>query len=180
MTVLTNVHVNRRAWRGYDEPGLPVGIYIAQGLVTGDATGGDMRLLFGFKEEGDAASGRFYNLEQVDLHTSNTSAANMDMRAENFDFVGAAGLINRQWAARTRNTGIVTALSTDTQFPLPLFLGLAAPVASLVSQIIIQTPNVDGVAFHATIQGFIWEPRSILAEGGLRRPLDSIFGNGRQ
>lgn len=179
MTVIQDIHVGRRSSRGYDDPGLPVGIYVAQGLVTGDATGGDMRLLYGFKEEGDAASGRFYNIEQIDLHIGNTSAANIRMRALNFDFVGAFGLIDREWAARTRNNGTATALSTDTQFPLPLYLGLAAPVAELVSSVIFDTPNVNGVGFTATIQGYIWEPRSVLSEGGLRRPVDSLFGQGR-
>lgn len=181
MSVVTNVHVEQRPWRGYDDPGLPVGMYIAQGIVTGNGTGGAMTNIFGFKDEGDAASGRYYNIEEVEVQQSNTSTRDAAMKAVNWDSVASAGLLNREWSYQLQsNSGGVAAMVTRSQLPLPIFLGLAAPVRDLAAQIEISCDNVDLTTLVAVIQGYIWEARSVLAEGGLRRPIDSLYGGGRQ
>jgi len=70
-------------------------------------------------------------------------------------------------------------MNNDKYFPLPLFLGSVAPVASLAATIEVGADNIDATSFTVTIQGYIWEPRSIQAPGGLRRPVDSLYGGGR-
>jgi len=181
VTVSFRAHVARRSWRGYDDPGLPVGSYITQGAVTGNMSGGNMLVIFEFREEGQAASGRFYNIEQMEVHCTADPTRNIFMQSTNFDIIGAAGLINRNWAAELENNANgISAMVTIRQFPLPIFLGIAAPVPSLSAQVEVGTPNIDLEAFTATLQGYIWEPRSVLSEGGLRRPLDSLYGAGKQ
>lgn len=157
-------------------------MYIAQGLVTGDATGGNMLLIFNFKDEGSPASGRFYNIEQVEATQSEAIPdKTFFMRAFNWDIIGAAGLINRDWQALLTNTANnVVAMTTFQQFPLPIFLGITAPVASLAAQLECGVVNVNITTLTVTVQGYIWEPRAVLSEGGLRRPVDSLYGSGRQ
>jgi len=181
VTISVQTHVQQRPWRGYDDPGLPVGMYVAQNAVTADASGGRMTVIFNFRNEGSAASGRYYNIEQIEAQHTGGSAVNVFLIAVNWDLVGPAGLINREWAARTRNGASgLSALSTDTVFPVPIFLGITSPVASLAAQLQIGTDNTNGTAFTTTIQGYIWEARSVLSEGGLRRPMDSLYSSGKQ
>ncbi len=180
MTVsfLESIHI--RPWRGYDDPGLPVGMYFAQGAVTGDASGGDMLILFGFKGEGEPVSGRFFNLEQINIFHSSNLTKQGHIVANNFETLGPVGLVNRQWRfSLIDNRNDVSAMNEGLYLPLPLFLGSVAPVASLAADLEVGIDNVDVTSLVATIQGYIWEPRSVQAEGGLRRPVDSLYGGGR-
>lgn len=177
MTVIFDAHVQQRTWRGYDDPGLPVGMYITQGSVLGDLSGGNQLVIHSFKGEDEAASGRFYNIEQLDAHFTAAVPTIMFMRALNWEISGPTGLINRQWRALLQdNDNGVAAMMNDAAFPLPLFLGIIAPVDSLAVQLEVGTDNADGQTLFVTIQGYIWEARSVLAEGGLRRPMDALYG----
>jgi len=169
-----------RPWRGYDDPGLPVGMYFAQNAVTGDASGGDMIVFFRFKGEGDPVSGRFFNLEQINIFHSVTTAKPAHVVANNWETIGPVGLVNRQWKLElANNANGVSAIGERSHLPLPLFLGSAAPVPSLTTDLEVGIDNVDLSSLVVTIQGYIWEPRSVQAEGGLRRPVDSLYGGGR-
>lgn len=180
MTVsVTNVVVPR-PWRGYDDPGLPVGMYFAQNAVTGDMTGGDMSVFFVFKAAGSPVSGRFFNIEQINVFHSDTTAKACHVVATNWESVSPAGLVNRQWKLQlSTNANNVSAMNDQMYLPLPLFLGQAAPVASLEAQVEVGIDNVTVTSLIVSIQGYIWEPRSVMAEGGLRRPTDSLYGSGR-
>jgi len=180
MTVAVLDSIRNRAWRGYDDPGLPVGMYFAQNSVVGDASGGDMIVIFEFKGEGEAVSGRFYNIEQINAFHSVANTKQGHIQADNWETIGPVGLVNRQWLFTLQDNRNGVAAMTDLMyFPLPLFLGSAAPVASLATQVRVGVDNVDVSSFTVTIQGYIWESRSIQAEGGLRRPVDSLYGGGR-
>lgn len=180
MTVSVSDGIATRAWRGYDDPGLPVGMYFAQNAVTGDASGGDMIVFFNFKGEGNPVSGRFFNLEQVNaFHSVNTTKAGHFV-ANNWETVGPVGLANRQWTFQLVDNGNDVAAMNPALTPaLPIFLGSAAPLADLAATFEVGINNVDLTSLVVTIQGYIWEPRSIQAEGGLRRPVDSLYGGGR-
>jgi len=180
VTVTVQNAISIRPWRGYDDPGLPVGMYFSQNAVTGDASGGDMAIFFIFKGEGEPVSGRFFNIEQINIFHSNETAKTGHVAANNWETIGPVGLVNRQWRIRLdSNANGFAAMDERGYFPLPVFLGSVAPVASLEANIEVGINNVDLTSLVATIQGYIWEPRSIQAAGGLRRPSDSLYGGGR-
>jgi len=169
--------ISIRPWRGYDDPGLPVGMWFAQNAVTGDGSGGSMAVLFEFKSEAEPVSGRFFNLEQLTAHSSNIINVACSLQLTNFETLGPVGLVNRNWRFEVQdNSNGVAAMNSFTQVPLPLFMGSVAPVASLAAQLAVSKINVNITSFVVTVQGYIWEPRSIQAEGGLRRPVDSLYG----
>jgi len=180
VTVSVVNNVSTRPWRGYDDPGLPVGMWYSQNSVTGDASGGDMTVIFVFKGEAEPVSGRFYSLEQFECQHSEATTKGGGVQLTNFETLGPVGLVNRQWrfTVENNNNG-VACLNNLIHVPLPLFMGSAAPVASLAAQLEVNLNNVDLTSFVVTVQGYIWEPRSIQAEGGLRRPVDSLYGGGR-
>jgi len=180
MTVSVVDSISRRPWRGYDDPGLPVGMWIGQNSVTGDASGGNMLVIMEFKGEDEPVSGRFFNLEQFNVFHSNTSTKVGALQITNFETTFSVGLVNRLYFFELEfNARSVSALNDRIHIPLPLFMGSVAPVASLAAQIEFSTPNVDLSSFVVTAQGYIWEARSVQAEGGLRRPVDSLYGGGR-
>lgn len=179
MTATFNASIRQRVWRGYDDPGLPTGMYFGQGAVTGDASGGQMRVIFEFRDAG-SRSGRFFNIEQLDAQHTDAVNKNFHVGAVNWERVGDSGLLNRQWRGRvvTNSNGLATTFNTE-QVPLPLFLGQTTVVTELASTINVTVDNVDLSSWGVTIQGYIWGPRSTLSEGGLRRPIDSLYGGGR-
>jgi len=172
--------ISIRPWRGYDDPGLPVGMFFSQNAVTGDASGGDQIIFFVFKGEGEPVSGRFFNIEQINCFRTGIVTAPVHIVANNWETIGPVGLVNRQWRVRmSDNDNDVVAMDEHNYFPLPLFLGSVAPLASLAADVEFGVDNIDLTSFVCTIQGYIWEPRSIQAPGGLRRPVDSLYGGGR-
>ena len=180
MTVSSIDQIAIRPWRGYDDPGLPVGMWFAQNAVTGDASAGRMVVIFVFKGEAEPVSGRFFNLEQINVFHSATALKSAYMQVTNFETLGPVGLVNRQFRFQLENNANgVSAIDNNIYMPLPLFLGSVAPIASLAAQLEIGIVNVDLTSLVVSIQGYIWEPRSIQAPGGLRRPVDSLYGGGR-
>jgi len=177
VTVSVTDLITPRPWRGYDDPGLPVGMYFAQNAVTGNASGGDMIVFFTFKEEGGPITGRFYNVEQYNVFHSASAGKSGHMVATNWESVSPAGLVNRQWRYElAANADGGSAEKGDVYIPMPLFLGAAAPLVDLKSTLEFGIDNVDLTSLVVSIQGYIWEARSMQAEGGLRRPADSLYG----
>jgi len=178
MSVTTSTGVFPRMWRGYDDPGLPVGAWIAHAVSVGNATGGINQCEFLFKAEDTPVTGRFYSLEQADAFlTAETLQAGF-LTLDNFEQLGPFIIATRQWRFEFQtNANGVAAIHFNEGFPeLPLFLGQTPRIASFDAAMRIGATNVNIVVLSAVVQGFIWEPRSIMAEGGLRRPTDSVYG----
>jgi len=176
VTINANFPVVQRPWKGYEDRGLPVGMWVAQGSVQGDASGGQMTVAFNFKGEGEALGARFYNLEQIEVHTTANSVANGGLVIENFDIVATTGLINRQKHLAIESDGTTDASLRDGEGPrLPIFLG-RPQLVDLATDLRVAIPNALNEVLFFTGQEYIWEPRSLLTDGGLRRPLDSLYG----
>lgn len=179
MTVVAQTGIFQRTWRGYDDPGLPVGMYMSSTSVLGDTSGGSSTIQFIFRAEAAPVTGRFYNIEQLDVNRVGTQQREGFLQSFNFESVGPTGLVNfeRRLVLEPNNGTFGSALDHgQLGFRLPLFLGSPQALADLEAQVNIGFNNADGVTILATIQGYIWEPRSIMAEGGLRRPIDSLYG----
>jgi len=176
MTATADFPVTQRPWRGYTDPGLPVGMWIAQGTILGDASGGNQIINFVFKGEGEPLGARFYNVEQVEAHmTRNIGATvNAAMVLTNFDIVGPTGLVNRIVRVPLDTDGVTDSALTITSLHLPIFLG-RPQLVDLPTELTLRAFNTLNETLFFTAQGYIWEPRSLLVEGGLRRPVDSLY-----
>lgn len=172
--------ITQRLWRGWDDPGLPVGAYIGAQDVTGDASGGVEFVTFRFLGEGAPLSGRYYNIEQITTHYAAAVSGAGSLVALNWDDVGASPLSDRNWAIAYQSDGIGAAgLATGgwaTGGRMPLFLGQPQSNPLVGTSVFIQIANVLGRVLSATIQGYIWEPRSAMVNGGLRRPVEALYG----
>jgi len=178
MTVITTSPIVPRMWRGYDDPGLPVGTYLGHALVVGDVTGGSAFLEFNYKQINEPASGRFFNIEQVNLFATLGISIQGGMAVRFFDRTGPFQVSVRQFTFElVPDDGINTTLNYHGSFPpMPLFLGQSTRLQNELSRVAFTINNINTVVFQAVIQGFIWEARSILSEGGLRRPPDAVYG----
>ncbi len=174
MSVVATVPVIQRPWRGYEDPGLPVGMWIAQGTILGDASAGSATIIFIFKPEGEPLGARFYNVEQIELHTTRNASVNGSLSPVNFDIISSTGLVNRQHHFDLESDNI-TDSALASALPLPMFLG-RPQLVDLEAQLLARIPNTLNETFFFTGQGYIWEPRSLLEDGGLRRPIDSLYG----
>ncbi len=178
MTITAFASIQTRLWRGYDDPGLPVGMWLAHGQVVGDASGGEQQVGFDFQAEDAPVSSRFWNIEQIDSHKNSTITLAAFISSLNFDRDGAASTITRRdWLFTYVNNLRSVAAIDYVQLPkMPIFLGNSTFEEGIASQVFIGTANVLNVVLVVTIQGYIWEARSILSQGGLRRPLDTLYG----
>jgi len=177
MTISAMTTVTPRLWRGWDDPGLPVGAYIASQFVVGDAGGGAMIVFFDFAGEGEPVSGRFYNIEQITSHHNSAANVGGSMQSSNWESIGPTFLSDRIWATNYTTDGITdTGLSYERLPPMPIFLGKPQPDPDLPSSFSFRIPNVLNQTLTAMIQGYIWEPRSVNVEGGLRRPVEALYG----
>jgi len=180
MSIGASFTIQQRLWRGFADPGLPVGVYIGAAEVTGDAGGGVQFLDFDFKGEGEPVSGRYYNLEQLTSHGLSVTSFAGSMIAVNWDRTGQLGISDRIWALTYQSDGVSSAGLSQTGAALggkmPVFLGRALPVRDSSTSVRVQTANVLGRVLSATIQGYIWEARSVMVDGGLRRPVEAVFG----
>jgi len=178
VTIAGQVAIRNRSWRGYDDPGLPVGMYISQQSVTGDLSGGNMRINHTFALSQRPTSPRYYNIEQLEVHvTSELGATSGFLIIRNFELVSPSGLIDRQLRfVLTSNNRTVSALDFSEAPRLPIFLGITSVVPVISSEVEVGIDNIDGETLFSTIQGYIWGPRSMMAPGGLRRPVDSLYG----
>lgn len=178
MSVSSIVPIQPRMWRGYDDPGLPVGAYIAHAVTLGDMSGGTNILEFSFKLAGEPISGRFYNIEQLNAFITQDISQDGSLQALNFERVATFMVGQRVWRLPMAGDGVTSAsfFTYGASVEFPLFLGQTSRVVAEGSSVRMVTDNVNVQAYSGLIQGFIWEPRSVMAEGGLRRPLDSIYG----
>ncbi len=175
MTLVIAVELRNRPWRGYDDPGLPEGAWFAAGQNVGDASGGTLEFQLRFKDAGSPRTNRFFNLEQIFCHLS-ALTQDFELQMLNMDDWPAAITQDFRWILEGV-AGPSTATTTLVQTGKPIFLGRAStPNAIGAMNVITANPTASNIAaFYA--QGYWWGPRSVMAPGGLRRPIDSIYGN---
>jgi len=178
MTIIASFTIQQRLWRGWSDPGLPVGAYIGATTVTGDASGGTERIDFDFAGEGEPVSGRYYNVEMMTSHHTDAVTTVGSLVAVNWEAVGPTGLADRRWPLAWVSDGDSNSELSQLNSILvfPFFLGKPQAVPALSTTLSFRQDNVLNRVMFATIQGYIWEPRSNLVEGGLRRPVESVYG----
>jgi len=186
MSVAGTIRPLYRPYRGYDDPGLPDGIWWARGALQGDATGGTNILTVEFKAQAAEvqALNRLFSLEETMAHTTGTDQT-IQMEFENWDaenFDPLTGqLVGGDLVAAISLQGVSSGgsfaqnLGEETGPGGRRYLG--APLKNIGStDILFQTVNGDGEQTHVFLQGYWWEIRAINAPGGPRRPADGLLG----
>lgn len=179
MSVGFAFRVDIRPYSGYSDPSLPIAAWIAQGGAVGNASGGALTMSFLFQRDEDAQISELFNLEQISFDTSTDvnrvgmlSTINMDTLAPN------RPVSDQIWRIDTFGDGGPIGLSAgnlDRLLQHPLWLGAPNRVEG-DSGLRVTWPNVDLLLYLVTLQGYMWGPRSVLANGGPQRPVGGLFG----
>jgi len=178
MSVNVTEQISPRMWAGWQNIAYPIGTYLSQVTSTGDATGGTNTLTFLFKTQNAPSSGRLYNIEQIDAFVTSEVQRDLSLQIEDFDQFGLFILSTRRYRSLLLSDGDGSAVIDRGALPrMPLFMGKEGRLASSISRVLLRTANINTVVFQGVIQGYIWEPRSLLADGGLRRPADVVYGH---
>jgi len=178
MSVFVTTRVDIRPYSGYSDPSLPIAAWISQGTVTGDVTGGSVFITMIFElDETDFRLSQLYNLEQFSMDHDAPSAFAGLMTTRAMD------RLSPQRDAAEQRWGLVgvtdganqAAVGIDALAGLPIWLGSPNEDFSVDSGLRFETPNVDARVVNVTAQGYVWGPRSVLAEGGPQRPANGFF-----
>jgi len=165
--------IDVRPYSGYSDPGLPVAAWIAEAGAVGDASGGIINMDFLFQRDGDAQISELFNLEQMAMDTSSATSRPFSLETVNMDSLAPNRPATDQvWRGSTFDiSGLsISAGPINNKLNLPLWLG--SPNRNEGdSGLRFQWANVDLLLYFINVQGYMWGPRSVLAEGGPRRPV---------
>lgn len=178
MSILLDAPIRRLPWRGSDDPGLPVGLWMSSGTLVGDASGGTQRIRFQLGQEGVPISGEYFNLEQLSVLISEGTPRAGFLTIQNMT-PGPTDLFDRVWPLSYLAMGGLNNSGINQGEPnLPIFVGARLRDSALPGSIAVGVTNLTATtSLSVSGMGYIWEPRSILFSGGIRRPADSIFGS---
>ncbi len=179
MTVLgTPRLIQIMPFSGYKDPSLPIGVWIGGAAVQGNVSGGVMTAVVIFALASTPYSGNRYSLEQLSAQEDLEDAAhNYSLIADNMEAVTSEGINQRHLvvgslsAAPGGGTMINSVSSSDMK---GRWLGGQA-IHQAQSSLLMSVANLQTNILQMVAHGYVWGPRSILAEGGPRRPVNGLF-----
>jgi len=178
MAVEIATSVRRARYQGSTDPALPTGSWFAQVGVAGDASGGAHTLLFRFGAAGIRDT-NMYSVEKLMGSIGAAAPVNAMLAVVN---MGQEPDVSDQFQSydlfyNDNGVGITPRVSIDPRslLFLPLWLG-EKQTLSVDAQIRIEITNTDTVVSTIRMEGYIWSARSVLADGGPRRPPGSRYG----
>lgn len=177
MAIAFLTHVEYRPWRGFEDPALPAGFWVADGVDTGDATGGLHTIDHIFRAAGDPLSGRLFSMDSMTVTVGTATSFDAVLVVTGFDWLA---IPNRRVSSRSYSVHIVTNTVAGAprynRTPRNLFLGpMSGQVGISSSSISLAINNVDGQGFSFFAQGYWWDVGAITAPGGPQRPATSLF-----
>jgi len=173
--------VDIRPYTGYGDPSLPIATWIAQAGAVGDASGGVLNMTFPFQRDDDAQISELFNLETIAADTSTSVGREAILESFNMDTLAPnRPASNKFWRFRLNDASGISgfaAMDMDVANTLPFWLGSPNRVEG-DSGLRVRFANIDLLLYAVDLQGYIWGPRSVLADGGPRRPVGGLFGRG--
>lgn len=176
MSVTAIADVSYESWGGYDDPRLPIKIWKALLILTGDASGGTINAFFRFNLAGVERLDNFFSLEEIYVDVRQALAVNVAVEARNFGSV-KTGVRVAGWLLRvdTTQAGGAKMNSRDSTGIVPAFLGQQV-FRSTPLELFMTYLNVDTIVSVIWVGGYVWGPRSASAKnGGILRPPSGLF-----
>ena len=174
MSVLEELQIVKREFRGFDDPSLPEGMWQGAVASLGNGSAGINAAALLFNQgTGVPRDPNFYSLDQISCIDTFNSAQVFSISIVGFGELGIAGYSYAFQGLVFNGTDNILPAPALAGF-LPHWMGRQSAV-SVSSNIQMVTPNINAatITFHA--RGYWWGPRSINAPGGPSRPLQGIF-----
>lgn len=184
MSIALAVPATVRPFAGFDELWYPIGTWLAVLSVLGDASGGLMTVNIRMQNAGANAAALYWSLEQLMVNSTVAGPRSVRLQIVNMDpfpIQPSTGALNDNYHVLLDDAGGTSAAENmrlqDSQAGLPLFLGRPQPDGNNAG-LAVDDANVTGTSLGVRAQGYVWSARSIVAPGGLRRPIDGLYSQG--
>lgn len=181
MAVSTTTEVSYRRFQGYSTPQYPTGYWYARQAQLGDATGGTQSVIFQFvPATATQLNSNMFSLEEISATASNNVTAYAGVVSHNLDSFGlptganAKGVWLYQVGTSTFPVIGSSLFARDAAALVPWFLG-SQRLTGMMTGLEFATPNVNLSLLTVYAQGYIWGPRSVLADGGPQRPPNRLY-----
>lgn len=178
MPVISNFRTEMRPYSGYRDPSLPVGAWIANGALIGDLSGGFIQMNFLFQFGQQPLNSQLYNIERFSADISASLSLLGEIQTRQMDNLAPGRPVGVQrWIFDITGDNVNNAsCKLDSFSGLPIWLG-SCQEAFLECGVRFQFQNLDGLTHTVTVQGYVWDPRSVLAPGGPQRPPNGFLGS---
>lgn len=165
-----------RRFQGYADPRFPIGQWSRQEVVTGTGDGGDITLNFVFHHPSAGINPNLYSLERFFAVDTSGSAGVLGLRTINMDEPGAGdtGLWAVALEMLVTEGGYQAVRPSDISGLVGTFLGRTSNQAA-TSSLTVEHDNVLGNILTVGVGGFVWDTRSVMADGGPCRPIPSLY-----
>jgi len=173
MGVVTDLGVTLRRFNGWLDPRYPIGTTFNTG--TG---GGIQSISINFWNPATPLNANMYSLEQFwGLH-SNRDGRSWSLRTFNMDSSPQGGSLDYgtsgTFTAGAGATGLEFVSAQDQAALQGIFLGRAID-KGLTSELVFSTDDTFAHILKAGFQGYYWDPRSVLVDGGPQRPPTGLY-----
>ena len=174
MSVGFDFRVDIRPYSGYSDISLPIASWHGEAGAVGDASGGIINMDFLFQRDDDAQISELFNLEALTMDIDADPALEWAMSTTNMDsFATHRPATDRVWKVTMGGIGalsISAGAALNSPDILPIWLGSPNRNEGDAG-LRFRTSNVLNRLYFVQIEGMMWGPRSVLADGGPRRPV---------
>ena len=178
MAVSEDVPVVLRRFNGFSDPRMPIGFWAGQGIVTGTATGGSSFINFILAPAQANRLSLMFSLEQLTCKTSDVTATSAVLDVAGCDEMSTRFSVIRPEVAFVLEAVADPSFATIRADMLPGLRGiwLGEQIDPTIGMSMnVGTPNINLEVFSARAQGYVWNPRSVLADGGPGRPPTGLY-----
>ena len=177
MTVVGTIQVESRRFSGWLDPRYPIGFWQAALIVTGDATGGlvSVELVFQTADGPERLNSQMYSVERIGVTTS--TGGDRDARIGALNMGGPSNLgFSHSYAVflQSLSGGQGTALDARFLTLIPWFLG-SQRLPGIVANLSVSLANFDTELVKFEAEGYRWDARSVLVDGGPQRPPTGLY-----
>ncbi len=177
MTVVAQINVESRRYNGYLDPRYPIGYWQAALSLIGDASGGflEIDLLFQTANGVDRLNSQMYSCERLAAGTDDGFVRVVAIQAVNMGGPSNQGFQQRYTVTLNTPAGVaVSSVQMGDLTMLPWFLG-SQRTPGLVTSLALIAQNTDLATYTFEAEGYRWDARSVLVDGGPQRPPTGLY-----
>jgi len=185
MTINHSMRFTRHAWAMPHVPGLPIGVWTASSDDEGDASGGQITFQHIFRNtSNNLGDTNLYNIEHVMVAGQSASQDGCLMRINGMDpgtgQVSFPAPIDRIYTLplipSDASIGGFTEAAGSDLVNRPIWVGTYSGPDTDLGDVLFSLQNIDSTRVVIACYGYYWSPGAVNAAGGIRRPIDGIFG----
>lgn len=176
MAIAAQIVVESRRYSGWADPRYPIGHWQAALAATGDLSGGELAIDLVFQGALTAAlNSQMYSVERFAIRIGDETDRTVRIAGINMGGPTNRAFFQSYSILLVGETGSTRSQIRGDQFSmLPWFLG-AQRQAGTTASLSCVVPNVNTVVVTFEAEGYRWNPRSVLIDGGPQRPPTGLY-----